>query len=45
MDPLIPKFAAASPAFVSDYNNARIIVDSAAGKAKPKPTPPTPPTT
>ncbi len=27
MDPLVPKFAAASPAFVSDYKNARNLVD------------------
>jgi len=42
MDTLIPKFAAHSPAFVSDYKNARIIVDSGGGG--PSPTPPTPPT-
>lgn len=44
MDALIPQFAASNAKFVEDYNNARIIVDSGGGKAKPnvKPTPPPP---
>ena len=41
MDALVPQFAAANATFVTDYNNARIIVDSGGGKAKAKtPTPP-----
>ena len=44
-DALVPQFAAANASFVTDYNNARIIVDSGGGKAKAnvKPTPPTTP--
>jgi hypothetical protein len=34
--------ATANAAFVTDYQNARIIVDAAAGRTS-KPTPPTPP--
>ena len=41
MDSLVPQFASANATFVTDYNNARIIVDSGGGKAKAKtPTPP-----
>jgi len=44
MDALVPQFASANATFVTDYKNARIIVDSGGGKAKAKPTPPKPPT-
>lgn len=36
MDALVPQFAAANATFVTDYTNARIIVDSSGGKAKAK---------
>jgi hypothetical protein len=42
MDNLVPQFKSANAAFVTDYQNARIIVDAAAGRTS-KPTPPTPP--
>jgi len=42
MDSLVPQFKSANAAFVTDYQNARIIVDAAAGRTS-KPTPPTPP--
>lgn len=41
MDNLVPQFKSANAAFVTDYQNARIIVDTGAAKAKTKtPTPP-----
>jgi len=36
MDALIPQFAATNPTFVTDYDNARIIVDTGGAKAKAK---------
>ncbi len=42
MDSLVPHFKSANAVFVTDYQNARIIVDAAAGRTS-KPTPPTPP--
>jgi uncharacterized membrane protein len=42
MDSLVPHFKYANAVFVTDYQNARIIVDAAAGRTS-KPTPPTPP--
>ncbi len=37
----MPQFKSANAAFVTDYQNARIIVDTGAAKAKTKtPTPP-----
>lgn len=44
MDTLIPKFAAISPDFVRDYNNARTIVDNPGGNSGPTPPTPAPPT-
>lgn len=41
LDNLIKQFAASAPKFVSDYTNARNIVDTSASHASP--TPPTPP--
>jgi hypothetical protein len=41
MDKLVPQFKSANAAFVADYQNARIIVDSGGGGKKPAP--PTPP--
>lgn len=44
MDALVSQFADSNPQFVADYNNARIVVDSGGGGAKPTPpAPPTPP--
>jgi len=44
MDALVPQFATTNTTFVNDYKNARVVVSSGGGKAKPKePTPPTPP--
>ena len=43
MDALVPPFAATAATFVTDFRNARIIVDSGHGKAKAKPAPPAPP--
>ena len=43
LDNLVGQFQAANAKFVSDYTNARIIVDAAASHASP--TPPTPPAT
>ena len=46
LDNLIGQFQATNAKFVSDYTNARIIVDAAASHASPTPpTPPTPPAT
>lgn len=39
MDALIPQFAATNATFVTDYNSARIIVDSGGAKAKAKAAP------
>lgn len=43
MDNLVPQFKSANAAFVTDYQNARIIVDLAGGGAKAKTKTPAPP--
>ena len=44
MDTLVLQFKSANPAFVTDYSNARVIVESAGkSKATPPPTPAPPP--
>ncbi len=45
LDNLIGQFAPANAKFVSDYQNARIIIDAAASHASPNPPTPTPPAT
>jgi hypothetical protein len=46
LDGLVLQFQATNAKFVSDYNNARTIVDTSASHASPTPpTPPTPPVT
>ena len=42
LDGLIGQFSATNAKFVSDYNNARIIVDTSASHANPNPPTPAP---